>query len=85
MIHNDGGPIREAVDALRAAGAVLAPIGEELERRQIGDLTLSDSELWRSAASRGWVEDSTSLQPGPSRRPLHLEAPGHVRTSTRTF
>jgi len=50
----------EAVDALVAAKVPVVPIGEELERWQIGDLVFSDAELWRLAASRGLVEDGDS-------------------------
>lgn len=57
---DDTDPILEAVAALRAAGVAVAPIGEELERWQIGDLVFSDADLWRLAASRGLVEDSNS-------------------------
>lgn len=53
-------PVLEAVAALRAAGVAVAPIGDELERWQIGDLIFSDAELWRLAASRGLVEDGES-------------------------
>lgn len=57
---NDADPILEAVAALRAAGVAVAPIGDELDRWQIGDLTFSDAELWRLAASRGLVGESES-------------------------
>lgn len=49
-------PITEAVAALRAADVAVVPIGDELERWQIGDLVFSDAELWRLAASQGLVE-----------------------------
>ncbi|MEE7448769.1 hypothetical protein MRF4_13665 [Methylobacterium radiotolerans] len=54
---DDTDPVLEAVAALRAAGVAVAPIGEEFERWQIGDLIFSDADLWRLAASRGLVED----------------------------
>lgn len=50
-------PIMEAMTALGAAGVAVAPIGDELERWQVGDLVFSDADLWRLAASRGLVED----------------------------
>ena len=53
-------PIIEAVTALRAAGIAVAPIGDELDRWQIGDLVFSDADVWRLAASRGLVEDGDS-------------------------
>lgn len=53
-------PIMEAVDALVAAKIPVVPIGDELERWQIGDLVFSDADLWRLAASRGLVEDGDS-------------------------
>lgn len=53
-------PIMEAVDALVAAKVPVVPIGEELERFQIGDLVFSDADLWRLAASRGLVEEGDS-------------------------
>ncbi len=59
-MDDEADPILEAVAALRAAGAVVTPIGDEFDRRQIGDLVLSDADLWRLAASRGLVEDSDS-------------------------
>ncbi|WP_091979880.1 hypothetical protein [Methylobacterium sp. 13MFTsu3.1M2] len=53
-------PVLEAVAALRSAGVAVNPIGDELERWQIGDLIFSDAELWRLAASRRLVEDGAS-------------------------
>ncbi|SFL82088.1 hypothetical protein [Methylobacterium pseudosasicola] len=53
---DDADPAMEAVDALRAANIAVAPVGEELERWQIGDLVFSDANVWRLAASRGLVE-----------------------------
>jgi len=53
---NDTDPVLDAVDALRAAGIAVAPIGEELERWQIGCFTFSDAELVQLAESRGPVE-----------------------------
>ena len=49
-------PILEAGAALSAARIAVAPIGEELERWQIGDLIFSDAEMLRLAESRGPVE-----------------------------
>ena len=57
---DDVDPIMEAVTALRAAGIAVAPIGDDLERWQIGDQVFSDADLWRLAASRGLVEDGDS-------------------------
>jgi len=48
-------PILDAVDALRAADIVVAPIGEELEWWQIGDLNFSDADVVRLAESRGLI------------------------------
>jgi len=48
-------PILDAVDALRAADIAVAPIGEELERGQIGDLNFSDADVVRLAESRGLI------------------------------
>ena len=53
---DDTDPVLDAVDALRAAGVAVAPIGEELERWQIGCFTFTDAELLRLAESRGLVE-----------------------------
>jgi len=53
---DDTDPVLDAVDALRAAGMAVTPIGEELERWQIGCFTFSDAELLRLAESRGLVE-----------------------------
>ena len=53
---DDTDPVLDAVDALRAAGISVAPIGEEPERWRSGDLTFSDAELLRLAESRGLVE-----------------------------
>lgn len=53
-------PIMEAVTALRTTGVTVAPIGDELDRWQIGDLMFSDADLWRLAARRGLVEDGDS-------------------------
>ena len=57
---DEADPILEVVAVLRAAGVAVAPIGDELERWQIGDLIFSDADLWRLAASRGLVEDGDS-------------------------
>ncbi|WP_267357150.1 MULTISPECIES: hypothetical protein [unclassified Methylobacterium] len=53
---DDTDPILDAVDALRASGITVVPIGEELDRWQIGCFTFSDAELLRLAESRGLVE-----------------------------
>jgi len=53
-------PIMEVVEALRAAGVEVVPVGDELEHWQIGDLTFSDADLWRLAVSRGLVEEGES-------------------------
>ncbi|SDA12795.1 hypothetical protein SAMN02799622_00812 [Methylobacterium sp. UNC378MF] len=58
MRDDEADPIIEAVAALRAAGVAVAPIGDKLERWQIGDLVFTDADLWRLAASRGLVEGS---------------------------
>lgn len=55
---DDADPVLDAVAALRAAGIALAPIGEEIERWQIGDLVFSDADVLRLAESRGLVEAS---------------------------
>ncbi|WP_267427792.1 hypothetical protein [Methylobacterium sp. GC_Met_2] len=52
----DSDPVLDAVDALRAAGIAVVPIGDELERWQIGCFTFTDAELLRLAESRGLVE-----------------------------
>lgn len=49
--------ILEAASALISDGVEVEPIGEELDRWRIGDLTYSDGDLWRLAVSRGLVED----------------------------
>jgi len=54
---DEADPVLEAVAALRAAGVAVSPIGNELERWLIGDMTFSDADLWRLAASRGLLED----------------------------
>ncbi|KAA0122199.1 hypothetical protein CIW48_19570 [Methylobacterium sp. P1-11] len=59
-MHEDDDPILEAAAALWASGVRAVPIGDELDRWQVGDLIFSDSELWRLAASRGLVEDGDS-------------------------
>jgi hypothetical protein len=55
-MSDDTDPVLDAVVALRAAGIAVAPIGEELERWQIGCFTFSYAELLRLAESRGLVE-----------------------------
>ncbi|MFB0493218.1 hypothetical protein ABIE45_005804 [Methylobacterium sp. OAE515] len=50
-------PVLEAVEALRAAGITVEPVGEEMDRWRIGDLLFSDAELVRIAMSRGLMED----------------------------
>lgn len=58
MSNDEADPILDAVAALRAAGVAVVPIGDELERWQIGCFTFSDAELLRLAESRGLVEAS---------------------------
>ncbi|MCJ2085808.1 hypothetical protein MKK88_07345 [Methylobacterium sp. E-005] len=53
---DDADPVLDAVDALRAAGIAVAPIGDDLERWQIGDLIFSDVDVLQLAESRGLVE-----------------------------
>ena len=53
---DDTDPDQDAVDALRAAGIAGAPIGDDLERWQIGCFTFSDAELLKLAVSRGLIE-----------------------------
>ena len=53
---DDTDPVLDAVDALRAAGIAVAPIGNESELWQIGCFTFTDAELLRLAESRGLVE-----------------------------
>ena len=50
-------PVLDAVDALRAAGIVVEPTGEDMDRWRIGDLLFSDAELVRIAMSRGLMEE----------------------------
>jgi hypothetical protein len=54
---NEADPVLEAVEALRAAGITVEPVGEEMDRWRIGDLLFSDAELVRIAMSRGLMED----------------------------
>ncbi|WP_267424345.1 hypothetical protein [Methylobacterium sp. GC_Met_2] len=53
----DSDPVLDAVEALRAAGIAVAPVGEEMDRWRIGDLLSSDAELVRIAISRGLMEE----------------------------
>ena len=53
---DDADPVLDAVTALRAAGVAVNPIGDELERWQIGDLIFSDADVLRLAESRGLIE-----------------------------
>ncbi|MCJ2084850.1 hypothetical protein MKK88_02430 [Methylobacterium sp. E-005] len=53
---DDTDPVLDAVEALRAAGIAVAPIGDDLERWHIGDLIFSDADVLRLAESRGLVE-----------------------------
>ena len=55
-MNDDTDPILDALTALRAAGIAVAPIGEELERWQIGCFTFSDADVLRLAESRGLIE-----------------------------
>jgi len=59
-MDDDADPILEVVAALLGAGVVVVPSAEELDSWQIGDLTFTDAELWRLAASRGLVKDGDS-------------------------
>ncbi|MBE7200293.1 MAG: hypothetical protein INR70_21150 [Parafilimonas terrae] len=52
---DDPDPVLEAVAALRAAGIAVAPIGDDMERWLIGDLTFSDADVLRLAESRGLI------------------------------
>jgi hypothetical protein len=54
---SDTDPILEAVSALRSDGVDVEPIGEELDRWRIGDFEMSDTDVWRLAASRRLVEE----------------------------
>ena len=49
-------PVMEAVSALRGAGIVVEPSSDKLDCWLIGDMTFSDADVWRLAASRGLVE-----------------------------
>jgi hypothetical protein len=48
-------PVLEAVAALRAAGIAVAPIGDDMERWQIGGLNFSDADVLPLAESRGLI------------------------------
>ena len=50
-------PVLEAVAALEAAGILVEPIGEEMDRWRIGDLLFSDAEIVRIAMSRGLMDE----------------------------
>ena len=58
MSPDDADPVHDAVAALRAAGVTVAPVGNEFECWQIGDLIFSDSDVLRQAERRGPVEAS---------------------------
>jgi hypothetical protein len=45
---------------LGAAGVAVAPIGNELDRWQVRDLTFLDAGLWRLALRRGLVGNGES-------------------------
>jgi hypothetical protein len=74
-------PVLEMVAAVQAAGVIVTPIGDELERRQFRDMNFSDAEVWRLAASRGQVEDGEARSPrAHAERPFapwHPTAPGY--------
>lgn len=53
----DPDPILEVVDALRADGVDVRPVGEELDRWQVGSFTRSDAEIWQLAVSRRLISD----------------------------
>ncbi|WP_267425996.1 hypothetical protein [Methylobacterium sp. GC_Met_2] len=54
---DDTDPVLDAVEALRAAGIAVEPVGEEMNPWRIGDLLFSDAELVRIAMSRGLMEE----------------------------
>lgn len=56
-MSDDHDPVLEAVAALRATGIIVEPIGDDMDRWQIGDLLFSDAEIVRIAMSRGLMED----------------------------
>ena len=59
-MSGDADLVLEAVAMLRAAGVAVAPIGNELDRWQVRDLTFSDAGLWRLALRRGLVRNGES-------------------------
>jgi len=59
-VTDDPDPVLKAVTALWASGVTVTPIGDDLDRWQIGDLTFSDADLLRLAVSRGLVEEGES-------------------------
>ncbi|RUP13901.1 MAG: hypothetical protein EKK43_14480 [Methylobacterium sp.] len=77
--------IMEAVTALRAAGVTVAPIADEIDRWQIGDLTFSDADLRRLAATCGRSKMATRDNPTPCRRRHRRIAPGGGRISAHAF
>lgn len=54
---DDTDPALEAMNALRADGVDVMPVGEELDRWRVGDFTYSDADLCRLALSRGLIQD----------------------------
>jgi hypothetical protein len=59
-MSDDAELILEVVAVLGAAGVAVAPIGNELDRWQVRDLTFSDADLWRLALRRGLVGNGES-------------------------
>lgn len=55
---DDTDPVLDAVLAVRATGIAVAPIGDELDRWQIGDFNFTDADVLRLAESRGLVESA---------------------------
>lgn len=53
----DVDPILEAVKALQSDGVDVQPVGEELDRWQVGNFTRSDAEIWQLAVSRRLISE----------------------------
>ena len=56
-MNEDDDPVLEAVDALRARGAVIEPCGEELERWRVGDFVMGDCDVMRLAERLGLIAE----------------------------
>ena len=56
-MSEDADPVLEAVDALRAYGAVIEPCGEELERWRVGDFVMGDADVMRLAERFGAIAE----------------------------